>query len=98
MTHHKLTSVRAVQAVSKLKLKVHCLRWEADDLSQKLSMAETEMSGRGNRFRSILSAGWGSFVYTTFEYNTPKIVHIKNKKVGILNRLVQLAILGYVIV
>lgn len=31
------------------------------------------------------------------EYDTPKIVHIKNKKIGALNRLVQLAIVGYII-
>jgi len=32
-----------------------------------------------------------------FEYDTPKIVHIKSKKIGILSRLVQLAIIAYVI-
>lgn len=32
-----------------------------------------------------------------FEYDTPKYVHIKNKKIGVLNRLVQLAIIGYII-
>lgn len=55
-------------------------------------------SSCGVRCRSGVAAGWGAFVSTAFEYDTPKIVHIKNKKVGILNRLVQLAILGYVIV
>ena len=32
-----------------------------------------------------------------FEYDTPKYVHIKNKKIGVIYRLVQLAILAYVI-
>jgi len=32
-----------------------------------------------------------------FEYDTPKIVHIKSKSIGIFNRLVQLAIIGYII-
>ena len=32
-----------------------------------------------------------------FEYDTPKFVHIKNKKVGVVNRLVQLCIIGYII-
>ena len=32
-----------------------------------------------------------------FEYDTPKIVHIKNKKVGIVNRLVQMIIVGYIV-
>ncbi len=32
-----------------------------------------------------------------FEYDTPRIVHIRSKKVGIVSRLVQLAILGYIV-
>lgn len=36
-------------------------------------------------------------VSVVFEYDTPKFVHIRNKKVGILNRLVQLIIVGYII-
>lgn len=32
-----------------------------------------------------------------FEYYTPKIVLIKNRKVGVLNRIVQLAIISYII-
>lgn len=35
---------------------------------------------------------------TVFEYDTPKIVHIENKKVGFLNRLVQVGILLYILV
>ena len=32
-----------------------------------------------------------------FEYDTPKYVHIRNKKIGVINRLVQLGIVGYII-
>ncbi|XP_014779935.1 P2X purinoceptor 4 isoform X1 [Octopus bimaculoides] len=32
-----------------------------------------------------------------FEYDTPKIVHIHSKKVGIINRLLQLIIIGYIV-
>ncbi|KAL4223867.1 Receptor for ATP that acts as a ligand-gated ion channel [Mactra antiquata] len=32
-----------------------------------------------------------------FEYDTPKIVHIRSKKVGVINRFLQLCIIGYVI-
>lgn len=32
-----------------------------------------------------------------FEYDTPRIVLIRSRKVGLMNRLVQLAILAYVI-
>ncbi|KAI8739252.1 P2X purinoceptor 4 [Biomphalaria glabrata] len=32
-----------------------------------------------------------------FEYNTPRIVHIKSKKVGVTNRLLQLGIISYII-
>ena len=39
-----------------------------------------------------------SFVAATlFEYDTTKIVHIHNKKVGALNRLVQLVIVVYIV-
>lgn len=32
-----------------------------------------------------------------FEYDTPRIVHIQSKKVGVINRFIQLCIIGYVI-
>ena len=38
-----------------------------------------------------------TFVSAVFEYDTAKIVHIKNKKVGLMNRVVQLGIVGYII-
>ena len=38
-----------------------------------------------------------ALVSAFFEYDTAKIVHIKNKKVGLLNRLVQLGIIGYIV-
>ena len=34
---------------------------------------------------------------TLFEYDTAKIVHIKSKKVGLINRLIQLVIIVYII-
>ena len=37
-------------------------------------------------------------VSAVFEYDTSKIVHIRNKKVGCANRLVQLVIFAYIIV
>ncbi|XP_046356383.2 P2X purinoceptor 4-like isoform X1 [Haliotis rufescens] len=38
-----------------------------------------------------------SAVSLFFEYDTPRIVHIKSKKVGIINRFLQLCVIGYVI-
>ncbi|GAB1607947.1 P2X purinoceptor 4-like [Argonauta hians] len=32
-----------------------------------------------------------------FEYDTPKIVHIRSKKVGVINRLIQLVIISYIV-
>ena len=43
--------------------------------------------------RGIVRSAVGVF----FEYDTPKIVHIRSKKVGVINRLIQFAILAYVI-
>lgn len=40
---------------------------------------------------------WETFTSAVFEYDTAKIVHIKNKKVGFMNRLIQVAIIGYII-
>ena len=40
---------------------------------------------------------WSVFIAATFEYDTPKIVHIRNKKVGVLYRLFQLCIMGFMI-
>lgn len=39
----------------------------------------------------------GAFYSFLFEYDTPRIVLIRSRKVGLVNRLVQLAILAYVI-
>ncbi|KAL3856151.1 hypothetical protein ACJMK2_010939, partial [Sinanodonta woodiana] len=38
-----------------------------------------------------------SAVGVFFEYDTPRIVHIRSKKVGVINRFIQLVIIGYVI-
>ena len=40
----------------------------------------------------------GLAVSAVLEYDTPKIVHIKDKRVGFLNRAVQLGILLYILV
>lgn len=47
--------------------------------------------------RSLCVSFVGLLVGILFEYDTPKFVHIKSKKVGVLNRLVQLGIVGYII-
>nr|XP_056715303.1 P2X purinoceptor 4 [Euleptes europaea] len=39
----------------------------------------------------------GALYSFLFEYDTPRIVLIRSRKVGLMNRLVQLAILGYVV-
>lgn len=47
-----------------------------------------------------MDAPWercGALYNFLFEYDTPRIVSIKSRKVGFMNRLVQLAILAYVI-
>ena len=39
----------------------------------------------------------GVILSTLFEYDTAKIVHIKSKRVGLINRFIQLVIVVYVI-
>lgn len=58
-----------------------------------VTLVRIRMAARA-KFMSALS----SVSAAVFEYDTPKIVHIKNKKVGILNRMVQLGIVLYIIV
>lgn len=55
------------------------------------------MSTTWQKVRSGLISAGGSLATATLEYDTPKIVHIKNKAVGVFNRLVQLAIIGYIV-
>ena len=38
-----------------------------------------------------------SLLEALFEYDTVKIVHIKSKKVGLINRFIQLVIICYII-
>lgn len=49
------------------------------------------------RTKSYTVTGFEALAEAAFEYDTPKIVHIKNRKVGIVNRLVQLIIIGYIV-
>lgn len=44
-------------------------------------------------FRLLLESGASAI----FEYNTSKVVNIRSKSIGLLNRLVQLAVVGYII-
>ena len=43
-----------------------------------------------------VKSGCGRAVEIFLEYETPKIVHIQSKKVGIVNRLIQFFIIAYI--
>ena len=49
------------------------------------------------RATAVVKSGFYSAIGLFFEYDTPKIVHIRSKKVGIINRLLQLIIIAYII-
>ena len=55
------------------------------------------MSSKWEIFKAISARTGKSLASAVLEYDTPKIVHVKNKTVGIINRLVQLAIIGYIL-
>lgn len=55
------------------------------------------MSGGGTRLESTMYGCIKETGSYFFEYDTLKVVHIGNKKIGLLNRLIQLTILGYII-
>ena len=48
------------------------------------------MAGKNGGFCKAVSAA-------VFEYDTSKVVHIKSRTIGIINRLVQLTIICYII-
>ena len=50
-----------------------------------------------DKAKSVVKSGASKAISAFFEYDTPKIVHIKSKKVGFVNRLIQLAILAYIL-
>ncbi|ELU13670.1 hypothetical protein CAPTEDRAFT_169132 [Capitella teleta] len=45
----------------------------------------------------VVKGGFLRAIGVFFEYDTPKIVHIRSKKVGVINRLIQIVILTYII-
>ena len=50
-----------------------------------------------DKAQNVVRSGFKAAIAAFFEYDTPKIVHISNKKVGVINRLIQLCIIGYII-
>ena len=55
------------------------------------------MGAKGEICKEKVKWAFSTIAVSLFEYDTAKIVHIRNKKVGLMNRLVQLAIVGYII-
>ncbi len=50
-----------------------------------------------DKAKVVVKTGATKAVAAFFEYETPKIVHIKSKTVGIINRFIQLLIFAYII-
>jgi len=46
--------------------------------------------------KSVVKSGVSAAVAALIEYDTPKIVHIQSKKVGLINRLLQAVIIVYI--
>ena len=44
----------------------------------------------------MVKTGLGYAVTSLLEYDTPKIVHIRNKKIGVINRIIQIGIIAYI--
>ncbi len=45
----------------------------------------------------VVKSGLSKALAAFFEYDTPKIVHIRSKKVGIINRLIQVILIAYIV-
>lgn len=67
-----------------------CAQVSLQELAKTMSNQE--------KFKSGVLWTWTTFITAVFEYDTAKIVHIKNKKVGVMNRVIQLGIVLYIIV
>ena len=50
-----------------------------------------------DKAKDVVKSGATKAITAFFEYDTPKIVHIKSKTVGIINRIIQLCIISYII-
>jgi len=48
--------------------------------------------------KSVVKSGVSTAIAAFVEYDTPKIVHIQSKKVGVINRLLQAVIIVYIVV
>ena len=61
----------------------------AKEFSQNRRMAD--------KAKDVVKTGATRAITAFFEYDTPKIVHIKSKTVGVINRIIQLGILAYIV-
>ena len=89
-------TVAMPQILVPVKREVLITRSTSDLVRYGSAARSIKMSGKS----ACCSTLWGytlSTVSTLLEYDTAKIVHIHNKKVGIMNRLVQLVIVGYIV-
>jgi P2X purinoceptor 4 len=46
--------------------------------------------------KKLVKSGWSHAVAAFFDYDTPKIVHIRSKKVGFINRFLQIIVIAYI--
>lgn len=51
----------------------------------------------GLKVKQTCASGLSRFINFASEYDTQKIVHVKSKKVGLINRFVQLVVIAYII-
>lgn len=50
----------------------------------------------GETNESSFISGLKLALKSVVEYDTPKIVHIKSKKIGFINRIIQICIIAYI--
>lgn len=73
----------------------HCFfRLSSNDDSTKEFSQNKRMADKA---KDVVKTGATRAITAFFEYDTPKIVHIKSKTVGVINRIIQLGILAYIV-
>ncbi|XP_022108433.1 P2X purinoceptor 4-like isoform X2 [Acanthaster planci] len=63
-----------------------------------LSKSSSKMGKRLGNFGARIGSYMGMMSDQFFDYDTPKMVQIKSKKVGLINRVVQICVIAYVVI
>ena len=71
---------------------------KADDPNFRSPLRQMAGASASSSAKAAIRSGLSSALAAFIEYDTPKIVHIQSKKVGVINRSLQAVIITYIVV